>query len=160
MTATYEVLYNAGYGGFSFPLSFAEAVFEAYPPESALGAKLWKPSNTHFVSGDETPDSSWANYYKIEGSVPFKCGYNRLVHRYFTKSGDGGSALVGHYVRNSESQPIYFLRETHNDADEWCTSPEIIALAREHGLIGRRQDGGVELQIASVPVGERRTSKL
>jgi hypothetical protein len=156
MAAIYEVLYNAGYGGFSFPVSFVEAVFEAYPPESALGAKLWRPSSTHFVSGDEAPDSSWANYYKIEGSTPFKCGYDRLIHRYFTKNVDGSytcsrDPITGHYVRHNETHLIYFLRETHTTADEWCTSPEIIALAREHGLIGRRHDGGVDLQIASRP---------
>lgn len=160
---SYEVLYNACYGGFFFPQSFLDAVFEAFPPESPLGAKLWQVGNTNILSEDETPDPTWIYYNKIVGTVPFAHGYERLMLRMFTRESDGTftpgdiQTKPSQYVRKSVTGVIYFMATYYYDRT-WRTSPEIIAMAREHDLISANHDdslfhGGTELQVATIPVG-------
>lgn len=175
-TATYDVLYNACYGGgLSFPKSFREAVFEAYPPESELGGQLWeKDTTTCFAWSDADIEAFHKNpsihhCFKVVRLEPFKHGYHRLVTQSMPidRSGEASKTrinaweYVSEYVTKGVGFPIYHLELELDFVSPWRTAPEIIGMAHEHRIMNTLVEGHIAcslnsstlIKVAKIPVG-------
>jgi hypothetical protein len=159
---TYEVIYNSVYGGFSFPDKFVHKVFERYPPDSTeLGKSLFRPERCGiFVEQDGVPplgaDGQPPNfYYEVVKKEPFVNGYMRCFTTRYSRQNNGtykASSCVfdksSNYV-TKDNIKYYFISGFVQWEYTWRESPEVIAMAKEHGLFRK----GSALAIDTVPVG-------
>lgn len=149
--ATYEVLYNSCYGGFSFPESFIMEAFRRFPPESEEGKQLWKPTHDYFIQTDDPiPTDKWTQ--RIVNTEDFCHGYKWL---YYERIDNGEPEKYQRYLDKpsmyctKDFKSYYFVHRGCSDA--WRALPVIIAMAKEHGLIHNKHNH-TDLRIAKVPV--------
>ena len=152
---TYEVVHNICYGGFSLPQAFVEKVFEAFPPETPLGKKLFENTReSRFIEEGATPNPSWGTYNVIKRKEPFCHGYQRYVSVMYIDSGSGTFKPIlkesNKYV-SKDGEVFYYLAE-NRFCDTWRSAPEIVQMMKEEGLIGNKF-GNSYLAIDKVPVG-------
>lgn len=152
---TYEVVHNICYGGFSLPLAFVEKVFEAFPPETPLGKKLFEDTReSRFIEEGIAPNPSWTTYYTVKNKVPFFHGYQKYVSIMNFSTASGAFIPIAkefdRYV-SKDGIMFYYLAE-NRFCNTWRSAPEIIQMMKNEGLIGNKF-GTTFLEIDKVPVG-------
>ena len=145
--ATYEVMYNTCYGGFTIPEEVQERVFKEYPPHTEVGSKLFEPQKyTVFIEKDEDPPSDKKSFYRIMNRVLFEGEYDRLD----VDNGNYNKFSAYFYVQHRPTKKIYYHGMCSYTEDNWRESPQVIAIMKEMGYIGTKF-GYSHIEIAEVP---------
>lgn len=172
---TYEVMYYNGRNGFQLPVDFVEKVFEKYPPDTTeLGTQLFTPvKDIQFIDRtrsiwlrvkneghNNTHDNTQYDYFEVYKKEPYVNGYMLCHTRRYVKVENGK------YKRDKRGQPAWYQKNvkgyvtkdnknyydisgyiSHNE--KWRIAPEVIAMAKQEGLINEYSD----LSVAKVPIG-------
>ena len=82
----YEVMYCCEYGGLRWPKKLLKQVFEACPPNTEMGATIWKSAPCYnILEGNAKPNPEWHYYQIIERIEPYVHGYNYVYMKTFRK---------------------------------------------------------------------------
>ena len=145
--ATYEVLYNTCYGGFTIPEEVQARVFKEFPPHTETGSKLFDTNKySRFIEKDDPVPTDKNNFYKILERVPFQEDYDRLLLE--NKNYNFESKYF--YVQHRPTKKIYDHGMCSYTEYNWRESPHVIAIMKEMGYIGTKF-GFSKIEIAEVP---------
>ncbi len=145
--ATYQVMYNTCYGGFTIPNEVEARVFKEFPPHTEIGSKLFQTNkyNIYIEKDDPVPEDKHS-FYRINGRVPFQEDYDRLLLE--NKNYNFESNYF--YVEHRPTKNIYYHGMCSYTEYEWRESPQVISIMKEMGYIGTKF-GFSEIEIAEVP---------
>jgi hypothetical protein len=145
--ATYEVMYNRCYGGFTIPEEVQHRVFSEFPPHTEIGSKLFETNKyTIFIEKDEEPPADKKTFYRINSRIPFQDEYDRLEidNRNYNFQSEY------FYVQHQPTKNIYYHGMCSYTEDNWRKSPQVISIMKEMGYIGK-DFGYSNIKIAEVP---------
>ena len=142
--ATYEVMYNTCYGGFTIPNEVEARVFKEFPPHTEIGSKLFDTNKyARFIEKDDPVPTDKNHFYKILERVPFQEDYDQLVV-------DNRNLSKYFYVQHRPTKNIYYHGMCSYTEYNWRESPQVIAIMKEMGYIGTKF-GFSKIEIAEVP---------
>jgi hypothetical protein len=142
--ATYEVMYNTCYGGFTIPNEVEARVFKEFPPHTEIGSKLFDTNKySRFIEKDDPVPTDKNHFYKILERVPFQEDYDQLVV-------DNRNLSKYFYVQHRPTKNIYYHGMCSYTEYNWRESPHVIAIMKEMGYIGTKF-GFSKIEIAEVP---------
>lgn len=145
--ATYQVMYNTCYGGFTIPNEVEERVFKEYPPHTEIGLKLFETNKyNRYIEKDDPVPTDKHSFYRINSRMPFHDEYDRLD----LDNGNYNFLSKYFYVQHRSTKNIYFHGMCSYTEDNWRSSPQVIAIMKEMGYIGTKF-GYSHIEIADVP---------
>ena len=145
--ATYQVMYNTCYGGFTIPDEVQDRVFKEFPPHTEIGSKLFETNKYNiYIEKDEEPPADKHSFYRILERIPFQEDYDRLDvdKKNYNKSSEY------FYVQHRPTKNIYYHGMCSYTEYNWRESPQVIAIMKEMGYIGTNF-GFSHIKIAEVP---------